>query len=72
MKTLYLECNSGISGDMTVATLLDLGADKDKLEKIIDAMNLKAGMKTIWFNKKGQNETRDVTVTSLVEIINIL
>ena len=37
---LYFECNFGISGDMTVAALLDLGANKEKLEGALESMKL--------------------------------
>ena len=40
-KQLYLECYSGISGDMAVAALLDLGADPKILEKAIKSLPLK-------------------------------
>ena len=39
--TLYLECTAGISGDMTVAALLDLGADRDVLMKALNSIPVK-------------------------------
>lgn len=40
-KTLYLECYSGISGDMTVAALLDLGADENVLKTALESLPVK-------------------------------
>lgn len=39
-KTLYLECYSGISGDMTVAALLDLGADRSVLDRVLKSLKV--------------------------------
>ena len=39
-KTLYLECYSGISGDMTVAALLDLGVDRSVLDRVLKSLKV--------------------------------
>ncbi len=39
-RSLYLECYSGISGDMTVGALLDLGADREKLDKTLHRLHI--------------------------------
>lgn len=39
-KILYLECNSGISGDMTVGALLDLGADREILQHTLNSLEI--------------------------------
>ncbi len=39
-KTLYLEGACGISGDMTVAALLDLGGDRDKLDAVLKSLHV--------------------------------
>lgn len=49
-KILYLECNSGISGDMTVGALLDLGADRHVLEHALESLGV--GGYHLYFGRK--------------------
>ncbi len=42
-KKLYLECNTGISGDMSVAALIGLGADTAALKAVLDSLKEKTG-----------------------------
>lgn len=39
-ETLYFECYSGISGDMAVAAMIDLGADMDALDRALSSLTI--------------------------------
>lgn len=61
---LYFECNSGISGDMSTAALLDLGASQDKLEQTLKSMNL---------DNEFKYEIEDVLINSIkVKDFNVI
>ncbi len=69
-SVLYLECNSGISGDMTVAALLDLGADRQVLLDMLASLPLtgysieikdvyKSGLRACDFNVVLEHDNHD-------------
>ena len=47
-RILYLECNSGISGDMTVGALLDLGASRKALEETLESLGIGGQNDKVW------------------------
>lgn len=50
MKTLFLDCFSGISGDMILGTLIDLGVDEKRLTGELEKLHV--GGYSITFSKK--------------------
>lgn len=61
-NVLYLECSSGISGDMFVAALLDLGADQDYLMKVLGKLPIKGFEVTTQRVKKAGLDACDFAV----------
>ncbi|XZE22577.1 nickel pincer cofactor biosynthesis protein LarC [Pirellulaceae bacterium SH449] len=53
MKILYFDCQSGISGDMTLAALLDAGAPLDCVQSGIDSLGLQAKLTTEIVSRRG-------------------
>lgn len=59
MQTLYLDCFCGISGDMTVAALIDAGASIETIEEAVKSMSLEGiSVKAERLSKKGIQATR--------------
>ena len=67
MKGLYFECERGISGDMTVAALLDLGADRAALERMLRSLPLSGFETHISRVKKAGLEMCDFAVELTAE-----
>lgn len=53
MKIVYLDCQSGISGDMTLAALLDVGASLDKVQSGIESLGISVNLTTETTSRKG-------------------
>ena len=68
MRIAYLECFSGISGDMFVGALLDAGVAPKILEDAVAALNIGAHLKISRVNRSGIDATKvDVLVKDSTE-----
>jgi uncharacterized protein (TIGR00299 family) protein len=63
MKVLYFDCFSGISGDMTVGALLDLGINREKFVKELGKLKLPELKVKILKTKKNGIEGTDFSVS---------
>ncbi len=71
MKVLYYDCFCGISGDMNVGALLDVGVDEDYLRQELSKLNLDAEyeLQVKKDNKQGISGTRvDVVLKNAMHV----
>ncbi|MGN0292038.1 MAG: nickel insertion protein, partial [Lachnospiraceae bacterium] len=61
-RTLYVECTSGISGDMFTASLLDLGASEEILQKALNSLSVQGFQIEITRVKKSGLDACDFNV----------
>ncbi|PES42065.1 hypothetical protein CN497_04600 [Priestia megaterium] len=70
MRTLYLDCFSGISGDMFIGALIDAGGDSTLLEEELQKLNISEEYKLSWRKvvKNGISSTKlDVELAETVD-----
>lgn len=62
---VYFDCFSGISGDMTLGALIDLGLDKAELENILNSLNI--GQVRLEVQQVAREHLRGIKVDFLVK-----
>lgn len=81
MKTIYFDCFSGISGDMTLGALVDLGVDENLILKALKSLPVtkyeiswkqivKKGIGATFADVKSLEDHHHRGLTKIIEIIN--
>ena len=58
MKIAYLDCFSGMSGDMFLGALVDAGVSPELLEKTVEALQVDAWLEISKVNRSGITATK--------------
>lgn len=79
MKIAYLDCQSGISGDMTLAALLDVGASLELVRSGIESLGINVNLTTETTSRKGFRGLKfliehkpESSHRSLLDILNLI